>query len=603
MVNPVLINAIGSVVISALTLVGAVYLLWTLWKQGKGKLRVRLLIGTVASDILVGLVALPPEAMYIAGAGLETGTRGCNAMGFIFTTILFTQHLWTLCIAVATFMLLKHPLHSATTAMERYSWLAWPIIWGVAILHSGIWYATVGFSSSGNICYYASTSTTHVDGRDLVQFVPRALVFVGIVVLYSRLFSFLRRPDTIQLSTQFMTGSASEHAAGGSGGAIQQRVLRPFARLRLGSLQLGGARRASAPSGRPRPDPAAPWEQLEFVNVGAHVWSTNSLSAAPGGSGGEGGPANPVGSLGGRRYTHPASPATAAAFEHSMGAATRSYASQQRTQAQTFTQTASQTASRLELGPLETTPELDAEGGPDADGIHWAGPGAGPGHVHRPSEPDTLVTPVLASAARAPNGLGWGHDGGEGGDGGGGMGGGIGGGRGVSGGGALAALKISAGESDDDDDEYDDDDDANGKRRPSGQTLKEFFQDADQSSSGNVPLAGACARVGGGAGGAGAGGKALPKAKQQPLQISATAYFNRQASLLMLYFPLAYMFVFSVSLIRLIYDMVHHTTSPALTILSAWMVLSVGLIDALVFGLAEFIVRRRVRRKMPDRMG
>jgi hypothetical protein len=80
-------------------------------------------------------------------------------------------------------------------------------------------------------------------------------------------------------------------------------------------------------------------------------------------------------------------------------------------------------------------------------------------------------------------------------------------------------------------------------------------------------------------------------------QMSATAYFNRQASLLMLYFPLAvstitdpltstdrqYMLVFSVSLIRLIYDMVHSTPNPILQIASGWMVLSVGLIDAVVY--------------------
>lgn len=43
------------------------------------------------------------------------------------------------------------------------------------------------------------------------------------------------------------------------------------------------------------------------------------------------------------------------------------------------------------------------------------------------------------------------------------------------------------------------------------------------------------------------------------------------------------MLVFSVSLIRLIYDMIHKDVNPALQIVSAWMVLSVGLIDAIVY--------------------
>jgi hypothetical protein len=44
-----------------------------------------------------------------------------------------------------------------------------------------------------------------------------------------------------------------------------------------------------------------------------------------------------------------------------------------------------------------------------------------------------------------------------------------------------------------------------------------------------------------------------------------------------------YLFVFSVSLVRLVYDMVNDEPSPLLGLLSAWMVLSVGLMDGLVY--------------------
>lgn len=63
------------------------------------------------------------------------------------------------------------------------------------------------------------------------------------------------------------------------------------------------------------------------------------------------------------------------------------------------------------------------------------------------------------------------------------------------------------------------------------------------------------------------------------------------------------MLVFSVSLVRLVVDMVRKGSSPFLSLLSSWMVLSVGIIDAVVFGVAEAYVRRKVRRQMPDRMG
>jgi hypothetical protein len=90
------INAYGSTVIAASTIVAASYLLITLFKQGRGKLRVRLLIGMVSSDLLLGyvkdpcypcpgnadqdecrLVAIVPEAKYIAGHPLITGSGGC----------------------------------------------------------------------------------------------------------------------------------------------------------------------------------------------------------------------------------------------------------------------------------------------------------------------------------------------------------------------------------------------------------------------------------------------------------------------------------------------------------------------------------------------
>ncbi|KAJ9121551.1 hypothetical protein QFC22_002170 [Naganishia vaughanmartiniae] len=82
---------------------------------------------------------------------------------------------------------------------------------------------------------------------------------------------------------------------------------------------------------------------------------------------------------------------------------------------------------------------------------------------------------------------------------------------------------------------------------------------------------------------------------------SAAEYSNRQAALLMLYFPLAYIVIFSFSLVRLIHDMITSTPSRALTILSLWFVLSAGLIDAMVYGVAEIVIRRRVRRNLPDR--
>ncbi len=48
------INAIGSTVITATTIGASIYLFVVLVRQGRGKLRVRLLLGMVTSDFLLG---------------------------------------------------------------------------------------------------------------------------------------------------------------------------------------------------------------------------------------------------------------------------------------------------------------------------------------------------------------------------------------------------------------------------------------------------------------------------------------------------------------------------------------------------------------------
>jgi hypothetical protein len=48
------INAIGGTILSASTIIAAAYLLLSLARQGRGKLRVRLLLGMVISDLVLG---------------------------------------------------------------------------------------------------------------------------------------------------------------------------------------------------------------------------------------------------------------------------------------------------------------------------------------------------------------------------------------------------------------------------------------------------------------------------------------------------------------------------------------------------------------------
>ncbi|WVR03983.1 hypothetical protein IAU60_000982 [Kwoniella sp. DSM 27419] len=530
------INATGAAVISGLTLVAATYLFISLIRQGRGKLRVRLLIGMVLSDLILGLIAFPIEIAYLAGHPLKAGTRSCDATGFLLTSVLFSQHLWTMAIAIATFLLLVsfdrrspllihqiYPLSRVTSWMERYSWSAPMVIWAISVLHSGIWHATVGWSTTGSLCYYA-TSDTGLD-RDLMQFIPRAFVFIAICVLYTRLFRFLRRPDTIQLSTQFMAGTQTDPNADHQMPTLAtSKILRPLTRI--------GRRQSGQPPKEPA-NPEAPWEALEFVHVGG-INPLRSFSAAETFQ-----PHVPNGILLASRPVSPdlISPRTELRDPFESTPRTRkASASSELSGPPSQRPSATDT---LVTPELHYNPELQAP--PSVDS------------TTRLITPDSIPTirqqhvlsPVLSQGSKVDledeDSL-------------------------------MSRLGVEYSE-----------DGSSVDRRPSGQTLKEFFQEY---------------QVGGEDVGTRERGSAS-ESRGQP-QMSAAAYFNRQASLLMLYFPLAYMVVFSVSLVRLVYDMVHGVPNSVLSIMSSWFVLSVGLIDGLVYGIAEFMVKAKVRRKMPE---
>ncbi len=120
----------------------------------------------------------------------------------------------------------------------------------------------------------------------------------------------------------------------------------------------------------------------------------------------------------------------------------------------------------------------------------------------------------------------------------------------------------SGGEEDDDDD---DDWDPKDGPKPKRQTLQEFFASQQATfADPDTPR------------GANAGVFNSGRRRSSVHQMSAANYFNRQASLLMLYFPLAYLFLFSASLVRLLYDMVTAQNNVPLTIISLWFTLSVS---------------------------
>jgi len=61
------------------------------------------------SLLIVSIVGLIGNAMEISpGHRLVAGTATCDGLGFVLIAVLWTEHVWTLCLAIGTYLILIH---------------------------------------------------------------------------------------------------------------------------------------------------------------------------------------------------------------------------------------------------------------------------------------------------------------------------------------------------------------------------------------------------------------------------------------------------------------------------------------------------------------
>jgi hypothetical protein len=305
-----------------------------------------------------------------------------------------------------------------------------------------------------------------VDSRDLIQFIPRATVFIVIVALYSTLFSFLRRPDTIQLSSQFVSGTVTPEA----GDRKPSRIIKK-AFTKSGPRNHGD--RTGGRGGIRSVDPDAPWEQMEFVQIG-HEPSTWLKSTPIQSHVSYHDPI--VSNIQAEEYlpSRPDLPVKNDSMSDSLNTPPISNGSTMTRQISSGSTDTPETNGDPET---PTTPDLPFSSSQQ----HLMEPGIK--RMHNQS-----LSPVLSDYSAERKEI-------------------------------DQSLPVPIPY--DEIEEEEEDGVITGRRRASGQTLKEFFQE-HQGGMGDDTERGPTS----------SGGKGVAP-------ISATAYFNRQASLLMLYFPLA----------------------------------------------------------------
>ncbi|WVW78340.1 hypothetical protein I302_100294 [Kwoniella bestiolae CBS 10118] len=240
--------SIVNVVILCLTILGSGMILVSMfyleWYRGRpGTTRTRIVQALIVSDFLLGIVGLISSCIFLSGDGsaLAHGTPSCDGLGLLLTAILWTEHGWTLILAVATFMILIYPLHWFTLWMEQRWYYLWAFVWIISIAIGVMGYELYGFYPSGGTCFYGANAGLY---SELMQFIPRCVVCIGITVLYARLYVFLKRPDKIRIP-------GSNSATGGQYETVSSSSNKEKGDLRerLGSLMNGPFRKKRGSSG------------------------------------------------------------------------------------------------------------------------------------------------------------------------------------------------------------------------------------------------------------------------------------------------------------------------------------------------------------------
>ncbi|PWN31435.1 family A G protein-coupled receptor-like protein [Meira miltonrushii] len=156
------------------------------------KLRHSLILGLATSDLVSSIIITATTSYLVAGGNLASASKFCTFAGYIFSASIWTQHLWNFSIAVITYMILVHPLSSFVGNVERHLIWLWPAFWSIALIANGITWKYVGFTDVDGYCTYNPNRGGEYFSP-VFNFVPRALVVIVIVVLYTHLFFFLRR--------------------------------------------------------------------------------------------------------------------------------------------------------------------------------------------------------------------------------------------------------------------------------------------------------------------------------------------------------------------------------------------------------------------------
>ncbi|KAF2869668.1 G protein-coupled glucose receptor regulating Gpa2-domain-containing protein [Massariosphaeria phaeospora] len=176
------------VAVSVLSIVGAGWIIvsFCMFKQVR-TFRHQLILGLAISDFWMAVNFLSSCAMNLSGhtIGDPRQQKFCSFNGFMTQLFVVQTDYWVLVIAICTFLILANYKHMSTWIQEHRVVL-WLLPWGLSSLWAAIGLASAGYGNIGAWCWFTSDKV-----RLLVNFIPRWLIIIVILVLYARLYRLI----------------------------------------------------------------------------------------------------------------------------------------------------------------------------------------------------------------------------------------------------------------------------------------------------------------------------------------------------------------------------------------------------------------------------
>ncbi|KAL4791393.1 G protein-coupled glucose receptor regulating Gpa2-domain-containing protein [Aspergillus venezuelensis] len=151
--------------------------------------RHQLILGLGLSDFMMALNVMLSTSMNLSGRHIWSPEQEafCSFNGFMNQMFVIQTDYWILIIAVCTYLILMD--HNAAAAwIQEHRVILWCVPWVLSALWASLGLVLVGYGNIGAWCWFTSDQV-----RLYVNFVPRWIIILIILSLYTRLCIFLYR--------------------------------------------------------------------------------------------------------------------------------------------------------------------------------------------------------------------------------------------------------------------------------------------------------------------------------------------------------------------------------------------------------------------------